>query len=628
MLINTLEQLEAIKPSLLACVDPCVDTETDGLNTFGTKFIDPNKMAGISIDDGREAYYFPFRHAQGINLPFECLDFFRVYLSNPDRTFGGFNYKFDQHVTYGDGVEFAPNYEDAMLGVQLLNENEINFKLKELCDRYGIGDGSLQESILKDKVLEACKSLGIFVSEAKSNVDNWKSKMWVLDPADVEPYACDDVRLTRGLLDLVKPALRYHGLYDIWKQVNYYSFIIGKMEQRGMLLDVDKILQYQAEAEGHIKDAFSRLHKSAGYELNPNSSKQVCSYLDTTSSAAEVLVELMDDGGEIADKAKLIQEARGWSSVNSRYYVPYLESIDNDNVLHCSLNLMGTISGRLSCSKPNLQAVARHTDIFKVKDVFIARPGYTLIQADYKQAEMRLVTFYTKDKIMLDMIESGADLHSATAETLGIPRNAAKRLNFSVVYGIGAEALSTGLRISKNLAQQYLSKYHGLYPGFRKLMKACEQIAETDGAIRMWTGRMRHFNVKEAYTHKAMSNLVQGGVAEVVRVAISKLYPAMRDLGGYMLLQVHDSIMFEVPDENVQTALPVIKSIMEDFEFRPAMGVDIEFGKSWGTLEKWTPPQEIARDISPLPVSPDGGMQVGVQPDPLKDITCEARGDI
>ena len=309
--------------------------------------------------------------------------------------------------------------------------------------------------------------------------------------------------------------------------------------------------------------------------------------MGVSSSASEKLVELVDAGGDTAGKAKLVQEARGWLSVDSRYYTPYLNAMDSANTLHCSLNLIGTISGRLSCNNPNLQAVAKHTDVFKVKDVFVARPGYVMIQADYKQAEMRLVTHYTKDPVMKELIEQDADLHSATAERLGIPRNAAKRINFSVIYGIGYRKLAENLRVEQSVAKDYLEKYHALYPGFRKLLKQCEEYANAKGEIRMWTGRVRHFNVPEADTHKAMSNLIQGGVAEIVRVAISRLYPAIQDLGGRMLLQVHDSVMFEIPDDRLNEALPTIKTIMEDFDFVPRVGVDVEYGRSWGTFEKW-----------------------------------------
>lgn len=589
MLIDTPELLDQIKPSLLACMDPCVDIESTGLSIFGSKERERDVVIGIAIDDGVNAYYFPFRHAQGMNLPIECMEFFQRYLSNPNRTYGGWNYGYDVHMMAFDNIEIAPNFEDAMLALHLINENEPDFKLKSVADRYGIGDGSLQESILEDKVYETCQQMGLECSRSPRAANNVKSMMYVLNPADVEPYACDDVRLTRGLLDMLKPALKHFGLYDIWKQVNYYSYIVTLMEHRGMMVDVDLITQYQKEAEEHAKNAKERLNAAAGCELNPNSSKKVCEFLGVKSSAAEQLQILIDAGGEGAERAKLVQEARGWLSVDSRYYTPYLSLIDPNNTLHCSLNLIGTYTGRLSCSNPNLQAVAKATEVFKVKDVFVARPGYTMIQADYKQAEMRLVTHYTKDPTMRKLIEDDADLHTATAEMLGIPRNAAKRINFSVIYGIGYRHLAENLRVDQEVARDYLERYHKLYPGFRKLMYQCEDFAKANGYIEMWTGRMRHFNTPDCDPHKAMSNLIQGGVAEIVRVAISRLFPAVKDLGGYMLLQVHDSVMFEVPDDKLEIALWTIKTIMEDFDFTPRVGVDIEYGKSWGSFEKWKP---------------------------------------
>ena len=587
MLINTPEMLEGVKPLLLSCTDPCVDTETTGLCIFGNTKRKQDKVIGIAVDVGEDAYYFPFRHLKGTNLPLECMEFFAGYLSDPHRTYGGFNYSFDEHMMAIDGIKQAPNFEDAMLAVHLLNENEPSFRLKEICDRYGIGDGSLQESILEDKVFEECQRMGLPCSRNPRADNNVKSMMYVLDPSDVEPYACDDVRLTRALLELVRPALRYYGLYDIWKQVNYYSYIVTLVEHRGMMINPNTISRYREEAKEHANNARERLNAEAGFDLNPNSSKKVCEFLGVKSSAAERLQELIDAGGEGAKRAKLVQEARGWLSVDSRYYTPYTEAMDANNTLHCSLNLIGTYTGRLSCSNPNLQAVAKHTEVFKVKDVFEARPGYVMIQADYKQAEMRLVTHYTKDKTMRELIESDADLHSATAELLGIPRNAAKRINFSVIYGIGYKHLAENLRVEQEVARDYLERYHKLYPGFRKLMYQCEDFAKQHGYIKMWTGRMRHFNVPDADPHKAMSNLIQGGVAEIVRVAMSRLFPAMLDIGGHMLLQVHDSVIFEVPEDQLNVALPTIKTIMEDFDFVPAVGVDVEYGRSWGTFQKW-----------------------------------------
>lgn len=587
MLIDTVEKFESIKPSLLSCMNPTVDTETTGLSIFGNKKRDRDVIIGYAIHDGNEAYYLPFRHKQGKNLPVVCLEFLQKYLSDPNRTYGGWNYNYDLHMMKFDNIDIAQNFEDAMLALHLLNENEPNFKLKEVSDRYHIGDGSLQESILEDKVFDECKKLNLECSRSSNAPNNTKSMMYVLPPSDVEPYACDDVRLTRQLLDLLIPALKEQGLFDIWKQVNYYSRIICLMEHTGMHVDIDMIRKYQLEAEEHLADAQKRLNEAAGFELNPNSSKKVCEFLNVSSSSAEILSNVIDAGGRNAENAKLVQEARGWKSVDSRYYTPYEESMDKSGDLHCNLNLIGTYTGRLSCSNPNLQAVAKATEVFKVKDVFTARKGYLMIQSDYKQAEMRLVTHYTKDKLMKELIESNADLHAETAHKLNIPRQAAKRLNFSVIYGVGAKSLAESLRVDLSVARDYLEKYHGLYPGFRKLMNNCEAFARDNGYIELWTGRQRHFNVPSADPHKAMSNLIQGGVAEIVRVAISRLFPAISDIGGRMLMQVHDSVIFEVPEENINVALPTIKTIMEDFDFDPRPGVDIEYGYSWGLFQPW-----------------------------------------
>lgn len=598
MLIDTTQKLESIKPSLLACTNPCVDIESTGLSIFGNAERKRDVIIGIAIDDGTDAYYLPFRHLQGENLPLSCLEFLQKYLSDSHRTYIGWNYNYDMHMMAFDEIPIAENIEDVELALHLFNENEPDFKLKPTADRYHIGDGSLQESILEDKVFEECQRLGLQCSRSPRAANNTKSMMYVLSPKDVEPYACDDVRLTRRIHDLLVPALKNSGVYDIWKQVNYYSYIICLMEHRGMHVDKDIIAKYQIEAVDKFKDAQKRLDDAAGFELNPNSSKKVCDFLHVQSSAAEVLIDVIDAGGQDAENAKLVQEARGWKSVDSRYYTPYLNAMDENGDLHCSLNLIGTYTGRLSCSNPNLQAVAKHTEVFKVKDVFTARPGFVMAQADYKQAEMRLVTHYTRDKLMKELIENDADLHAETANRLGIPRQAAKRLNFSVIYGVGAKSLSQSLRVDFSVAKDYLEKYHGLYPGFRRLMNQCEEFAKQNGYIEMWTGRLRHFNVPEADPHKAMSNLIQGGVAEIVRVAISRLYPAMKDIGANMLMQVHDSIIFEIPEENINIALPTIQLIMEDFDFDPKPGVDIEYGYSWGLFQKWH--GEIV-DITQLP---------------------------
>ena len=178
MLIDTVEKLEEIKPSLLACMDPTVDTETTGLSIFGNAERKQDLIIGYAIHDGYEAYYLPVRHKQGNNLPYEVVTkFLRSYLSDPNRTYGGWNYNYDLHMMEAsDGIPIAPNFEDAMLALHLINENEPNFRLKDTADRYHIGDGSLQESILEDKVFEECQKLGLECSRSKNAANNHNNR--------------------------------------------------------------------------------------------------------------------------------------------------------------------------------------------------------------------------------------------------------------------------------------------------------------------------------------------------------------------------------------------------------------------------------------------------------------------
>lgn len=586
MLIDDMVKFNNIKHDLLMCQKPVVDTETTGLNFWGVDNKEKSVIIGISIATDNDVYYFPFRHASGNNLPIEILHgFFKSYLSNPDRTYVGYNYKYDMHMLKNDGIPYARNIEDVILAIHLLNENEETFRLKGICDKYKIGNGSLQESILEDKVFNECERLGIPCSRSPKAEYNTKNMMYVLPPEDVEPYACEDVILTKKLLEISIPALKYWDIYDLWKEINYYSYINSCIESKGFEIDVELMQKYSEEANTHYEETQEYLNKLAGYKINANSSVQVCALLGIDSSSMETLETIVESNNEMSKTAEAIIHCRGWASVVSRYYTPYSQALDKNNILRTSLNLIGTISGRLSCNNPNLQAVARQTEVFKVKDIFRARKGYKLVSADYTQAEMRLATWYAKEEKMLEVINSGEDLHTSTSKMLDIPRDVAKRINFGVIYGIGSTALSKQLRIPESTAKNYLNKYHNTYRGFRNLMKTCEEYANEYGYIRMWTGRIRHYDANNP-SHKAMSNLIQGGISEVMRVSITKLFPIISDLGGYILLQVHDQIIVEIPEDNLKVLVKILDKVMSDFPFNPKLTVNIESGDTWGNMEK------------------------------------------
>jgi DNA polymerase-1 len=312
--------------------------------------------------------------------------------------------------------------------------------------------------------------------------------------------------------------------------------------------------------------------------------------LNLTSTRAEVLEDLVDPGPEI----KLLRSYRRWDRVKASYYDRYLRDQDANGVLHPNIKLHGTVSGRPSAENPNTQAIPvydlKRQPEYRVKECFIARKGYIMVSADYAQAELRLGAWLADDMNMTRVIESGGDIHQSTADLVGIIRDFAKRINFGSVYGLGAPGLSKKLKISEEDAKQFLEQWHGIFTQIKPAYRHSQATARRDDYVRMWTGRMRRYNFPGAMRHKAWSNRVQGGVAEIMRLAIQKIdrTMVMQPHGIHMLLQVHDQILYEVPDNrHWKGRVAEVTRIMEDFpQIRPNMKVDNKVGERWSHLDK------------------------------------------
>lgn len=559
-------QLLSRHPRLVA------DCETTGLRPFHG-----DKICGVAVRPGgvnHDSFYFPFRHGAGKNLPIPKL---RTLLGMmEEKVITNWNTKFDIHFWRQDGMVIRNPMEDVMLAAHLMNENEPNFKLKETANRY-LGKGaSIEQQKLKD--LMETKGYGM-------------GEMWKLPASKVEPYACDDTHLTERLRTFYRQPLKDWGLWAMWKEYNQYMMATADMEAVGLHIDRDLVEQYMEEADVKVEPSRLAMWKMAGYEINPNSPKQVQAWLEVPSSAKEVLevmLESLEPESQQAQAIRALWEFRGWSKVNGTYYRPYLEMMDEIGILHPSLSLIGTVTGRTACRDPNLQAVARRTEIYKVKDVFTARPGYTLISADYNQAELRLGAHFAKEENLAKALLSGGDVHQATADGLGIPRDFAKRINFGAFYGLAAWSLSKKLHCSEERAAHFLEIYHTGFRAIRPFYRYMHAQANLNGYIRLWTGRVRRYNYTNAETQKALSNFVQGGVGEVMRKVITGMHREPVIPGIRMLLQVHDQVLFEVPTKSVKRALPLISERMmfREFEGMP-MTVDVSYGESWGNLTKW-----------------------------------------
>lgn len=591
-MLVTADNCAAVLAGLERAPELVVDLETTGLNMYSG-----DVLVGVAIKQtkDKESFYFPFRHSHEYLDPFQRMLLTSVYkgpmttinlpeqarldvvrrLSNQSTRYIGFNYGFDSKMLTVEGVPLQSNIEDVQIAAHLVNENEPRHALKPLADRYlSSGDkaGSKEARALDDVLLY----MGFR-----------KNEMGRLPPEIVGNYACKDVVITEGLRDFYEKPLADWDLTNLYRSTCEYLWAITTMEHNGLKLDVDLIRLYSQESVENVARLLKEIQAAAGFGINPSSPKQVCKWLGIESSRFEVLEDMMHDNANIA---KLV-DYRSWLKVKNAYYDKFLENMDKFYRLHPNINITGTYTGRASSNNPNMQSVPVRDDIYKVKDVFVADEDHYLVEADFSQAEIRWATFYAQETTMAEKLLRGADIHSETSTEIGIPRDAAKRLNFSVIYGIGAETFAEKNKVPVEKAKEYLAKYHARYPGFRRLYKRLERAATDRGWIRLYNGRYRHYNSPQAETHKASSNLIQGSVGAMVQDAILALHRE----GYKMHLQVHDSVLFSIPKARLEQDCRNICRIMETDRWSAKekapitipMKVDIKYGERWGAMKKW-----------------------------------------
>jgi len=491
----------------------------------------------------------------------------------------GYNLKFDVHFTEKEGINWKSQMKDVMLLVHLVSENEFSIALKKIGAKYLSADRSEQDEILKGKL----KSI-----KAK------KDEMYKLHPSEVAPYAIEDVVLT---WDVYKFFIKYaeaQGLVELWNESNKYLAITKDMEKEGVKVDIDKLIKNKAVAVAHRNDLKALMFEAnGGVEFNPNSVPQLRKVLNTTGSTAVKYLEKMDH-----PVAKALLEYRKWEKAITSFYNALYEKVDKNDKIHCTLKLNGTITGRLSCSNPNLQALPKRSDEYKIRELIIPpNKNYQIASFDYSQAELRLLAHYTKDPFLMNTYLQGLDLHQQTADLVGISRYFAKRVNFGIVYGLGANGLSEQIGIPKSEANDILREYHKKIPGIRQLSSTVQQIASAKKYIELWTGRRRHFNavspilakrfgVRMTEVHKALSNLIQGGVSEIMRVKIMEMAENLKKYKTKMVLQVHDEILFIIHKDETELVIPIIIKIMEDLHFSVPFLIDGKIGDSWGSAKQ------------------------------------------
>jgi DNA polymerase I len=394
--------------------------------------------------------------------------------------------------------------------------------------------------------------------------------------------------------------------------------VLTRMEQAGVKIDTAALAQMSAELEREIGGKAKEIYEAAGMEFNVGSPKQLADVLfnrmnlpkpvkygkgRVISTAVDVLEELAENH----PIARMVLDYRQLTKLKSTY-VDALPALINPATrrLHTTFDQAGTATGRLSSANPNLQNIPIRTELGRgIRAAFIAEPGHVLLTADYSQIELRLLAHYSRDPLLVEAYRRGDDIHTLTAsQVFGVPplmvtpdhRRQAKVVNFGIVYGLSAFGLSQNLGIETSEAKQFITNYFEKYKGVRAFIDKTLDEARREMKVKTLFGRVRpipdinskNVNQRGFAERTAVNTPLQGTAADLIKIAMIRIDAALRERGlkSRMTLQVHDELVFEVPENEVEVMRPLVREHMEKVhELAVPLQVDMGVGTNWRDLE-------------------------------------------
>ena len=443
--------------------------------------------------------------------------------------------------------------------------------------------------------------------------------------AEVSPeaactYASEDADITLRLWTMLKPRLAREGMSSVYERLERPLIpILAHMEAAGIKVDTQLLHGLSQDFAGRIQILEGEIHQLAGETFNIASPKQLGEILfeklgyeggkksktGAFSTGADILEDMAENGVEIARK---VLDYRQLAKLKSTYTDALMASVNNrTGRVHTSFSMVGASTGRLSSSDPNLQNIPIRTQEGRqIRGAFIARPGCKLISADYSQIELRLVAHVAQEKTMLEAFRNGVDIHAQTAsEVFGVPldqmdaetRRRSKAINFGIVYGISAFGLSRQLSIPQSEARDYIATYLDRFPGIRTYMNDAREFAREHLYVETLFGRRIHIEqigasnqaMRGFSERQAINAPIQGSAADIIKRAMICLPAelAAQGLAADMLLQVHDELIFEVPEEQAEQSVQLIKSVMENAA-SPVVQLSVPLVVDAGIADSWS----------------------------------------
>ncbi len=503
----------------------------------------------------------------------------------------GHNIKYDYIVLKNSGISMKGIAFDTMLASYLLNPNKNNHNMTDA----------------------AMDNLGLKTISFSDVVEKGMKDFSEVPVDEATRYSGEDAAVTLKLKNHFGPALKKEELSALFDDMEVPLIeVLADMEMEGVKLDTPLMEEYSQKMSAELKSVEQRIYFIAGEEFNVNSTKQLQEILfekiglkptKKTKTGYSTNIDVLEQLALVHELPKEIIEYRGLSKLKSTY-VDALPRLINPNTgrLHTSFNQTITATGRLSSSEPNIQNIPVKGDWgTKIRSTFIAEPGCLILSSDYSQIELRIFAHLSGDRELVDVFNNDGDIHTRTAcglfsvepekVTADMRRNA-KTVNFGIIYGISPYGLSQQLGIPVDEAKFYIDTYFERFSGVKEYIDSLINEATEKGYVSTIFGRKRSIpelkssnrNIKQFGERIATNTPIQGSAADIIKVAMLNVWNRLRKdkLKTRMLLQVHDELLFEVPEDEKEAAENLVREEMEKaVKLSVPLKVDIGIGKNW-----------------------------------------------
>ena len=566
----------------------CFDTETTSINPLDSEIV------ALALSWHKGTGYL-VRFPESRDETERLLGMVRPLLENPDIKKIGQNLKFDIQVLANYGIEVRGPLFDTMIAHYLL-EPDMRHNMNLLSETYLAYSPVHIESLIGEK------------GETQKN-------MRVVDDEKLKEYAVEDADVTLQLKNIFEPRIKAEGLADLSTRIEMPLIpVLARMERNGVILDTAELKSITSSLRDDIITLEKEIYTLAGTEFNISSPKQLGDILFVrlklddkarmTSTRQfvtnEEILQRLTHKHPIVDK---VLEYRGLKKLLTTYVEALPQLVyKKTGRIHTSFNQAVAATGRLSSNNPNLQNIPVKDERGReIRKAFVPAEGYIFFSADYSQIELRLMAHLSRDKSMISDFLSGNDIHAATAAKIfGVDikdvtremRSRAKTANFGIIYGISSFGLSERLTIGRKEAKDLIDGYFNSYPGVKTYMDESIRKAREKGYVTTMFGRRRYLRdihsrnqvVRGNAERNAINAPIQGSAADIIKIAMVRIHEKLEQgkFKSKMILQVHDELIFEVPEPELER----LKNLVID-EMSDAVKLDIPLKVDWGTGRNW-----------------------------------------